>query len=128
MYKRRHDSLTQCCFAGWSAVSQVGQDTAIIGDVFERDGRNLAGGFIKKVLVLRVVASDEETTATEEKLADDIFGASGDAVNLQSQYKACSNDKLQFNAVESNTEVGGDSNYNSAPMWPAALNACVPSQ
>jgi hypothetical protein len=62
-------------------------------------------------LVLRVVASDAETTATETELADAIFGASGDAFNLQSQYKACSYDQLQFNAVTSNTDVGLDGVY-----------------
>jgi len=73
-------------------------------------GRNLQNG-VKKVLVLRIVAQDRSTTATETELADDIFGASGDAVNLQSQYKACSYDQLQFNAVTSNTAVGSDGVY-----------------
>ena len=73
-------------------------------------GRNLAN-VVKKVLVLRVVAKDSATTATETELADDIFGASGDVVNLQSQYKACSYDLLQFNAVTSNTDVGLDGVY-----------------
>ena len=73
-------------------------------------GRNLQN-VVKKVLVLRVIAQDARTTATETELADDIFGASGDAVNLQSQYKACSYDQLQFNAVTSNTAVGSDGVY-----------------
>ena len=73
-------------------------------------GRNLQN-VVKKVLVLRVVAQDASTTADETELADDIFGASGDAVNLQSQYKACSYDQLQFNAVTSNTAVGSDGVY-----------------
>ena len=94
-----------------SVVSQVGQNTANIVDVFDTRGRNLADDVIKKVLVLRVVASDAETTATETQLADDIFGSSGDVVNLQSQFKACSYDKLQFNALTSNTAVGTDGVY-----------------
>jgi hypothetical protein len=96
----------------------------------DRRGRNLADDVIKKVLVIRFVASDAQTTATETELADDmfgasgeladgifdhifddIFGASGDVVNLQSQYNACSYGQLQFNALTSNTAVGTDGVY-----------------
>ena len=94
-----------------SVVSQVKQNTATNGDVFDRRGRNLADDVIKKVLVIRFVASDAQTTATETELADDIFGASGDVVNLQSQYNACSYGQLQFNALTSNTAVGTDGVY-----------------
>ena len=72
--------------------------------------RNLEN-VVKKVLVLRIVAKDSTTTATEAELADDLFGAAGDVVNLQSQFKACSYDQLQFNALASNTEVGTDGIY-----------------
>ena len=66
---------------------------------------------VKKVLVLRVVAQDSETTAKEAQLANNIFGDSGDPLNLQSQYKACSYDQLQFNAVRSNIQIGTDGIY-----------------
>ena len=78
------------------------------GDVFDRRSQNLADVVIKKVLVHRVVAQDKATTANETELADDIFGHFGDAVNLQSQFKACSYDHLLFNAVYlPNTVVPG---------------------
>ena len=88
-----------------SVVSQIGN--APDGNIAHTNLANV----IKKLLVIRIVAKDSSTTATETELADDIFGASGDVVNLQSQYKACSYDQLQFNAVESNTEVGTDGVY-----------------
>ena len=88
-----------------SVVLQIGNSA--VGTIAHTELANV----VKKVLVLRVVAQDSKTTATETQLADDIFGASGDAVNLQSQYKACSYDQLQFNAVTSNAAVGTDGVY-----------------
>jgi hypothetical protein len=88
-----------------SVVLQIGNSA--VGTIAHTELANV----VKKVLVLRVVAQDSKTTATETQLADDIFGASGDAVNLQSQYKACSYDQLQFNAVTSITEGGTDGVY-----------------
>jgi hypothetical protein len=102
-----------------SFISQVGNLKNNDGGNANRENGNGNGGnrgrnlqnVVTNVLVLRVVAQDTSTTATETQLADDIFGASGDVVNLQSQYKACSYDQLQFNAVISNTEVGSDGVY-----------------
>jgi len=54
----------------------------------------------KSVLAVRVVASGGSTTASEDKLSDEVFGTSGDLANLVSQYKACSYDKLIFEPVE----------------------------
>jgi hypothetical protein len=51
---------------------------------------------VRTVLVLRIVASDAQTTATEAELANKIFGASGDALNLKSLFNQCSNGQLQF--------------------------------
>ena len=76
----------------------------------ERRGRNLKKVGTKKVLVIRVVAQDSSTTATEAELADDIFGHE-DPVNLKSQYNACSYGQLQFNALTTNTAVGTDGVY-----------------
>jgi hypothetical protein len=72
--------------------------------------RKLANG-VKKVLVLRVEAADSATTASESQLADDIFGAAGDPVNLKSQYNRCSYGQLQFEPATSNSNVGSDGVY-----------------
>jgi hypothetical protein len=65
----------------------------------------------KTVLVIRAIASDVSTTASESALSDDIFGTSGDAVNLKSQYAQCSDGKLQFEPLTTNTLVGTDGVY-----------------
>jgi hypothetical protein len=58
--------------------------------------RNLQTSVVKTVLVLRVVAADAQTTASEAELANKIFGASGDILNLKSLYNQCSSGQLQF--------------------------------
>ena len=50
----------------------------------------------KTVLVVRVIATDDATTATEAQLSDSVFGTDGDPVNLKSQYEACSHDKMKI--------------------------------
>jgi hypothetical protein len=65
----------------------------------------------KTVLVLRVDAQDSRTSATEAELADDVFGTSGDQLNLKSQYFACSDGKLTFVPLKSNSIVGSDGVY-----------------
>jgi hypothetical protein len=65
----------------------------------------------KRVLVIRAVASDKSTTASESTLSDDIFGTLGDVVNLKTQYSQCSDGKLQFQAVTTNSLVGTDGVY-----------------
>jgi hypothetical protein len=52
-------------------------------------GRKLQTG-TKTVLVIRANAMDKSTTASENELSDDIFGTSGDVLNLKSQYALCS--------------------------------------
>jgi hypothetical protein len=73
--------------------------------------RNLQSAVVKKVLVLRVVAKDKQTTATEAELANKIFGASGDAINLKSLYNQCSSGQLQFEPQTSNNLIGTDGVY-----------------
>ena len=51
----------------------------------------------KEMLAVRVIASDASTTSSESEISDAWFGTSGDAVNLKSQYEACSYNKLQIN-------------------------------
>jgi len=72
--------------------------------------RNLAT-VVKKVLVLRIQAADASTTASETQLADDVFGAAGDVLNLKSQFNQCSYGQLQFEPTTSNALVGTDGVY-----------------
>ena len=65
----------------------------------------------KKVLALWVQAADTETAmpmddGTSNSLANKIFGVSGDAVNLSSQYSACSAGKLQFEPANGKSTNG----------------------
>jgi len=72
------------------------------GNLFNRERSLLTNG-PRSVLVVRVIASDAETTASVERLSDSVFGNgadpnadSADPVTLRSQYKACSHDQLDF--------------------------------
>ena len=65
----------------------------------------------RTVLVVRIVAKDSKTTATEAQLADDIFGASGDVFNLVSGYAQCSYGTLQLKPFTSHTLVRTDGIY-----------------
>ena len=61
------------------------------------DRRNLAvvtGD--KSVLVVRVIASDDTTTASVSQLSDGVFGTAGDPVNLKSQFYECSREQLNI--------------------------------
>jgi hypothetical protein len=62
-------------------------------------------------LVLRAECLDSKTTATEQELADDIFGGNGDMLNLKSQFSACSDSKLTFVPLTTNPLVGTDGVY-----------------
>jgi hypothetical protein len=60
----------------------------------EHEIRNLATANGKKtILVVRVIANNRATTASESALARDVFD---DSVNVATQYKACSYGKLNF--------------------------------
>ncbi|KAI2503877.1 Gametolysin peptidase M11 [Fragilaria crotonensis] len=58
-------------------------------------------------------STDELIIPTGEtiKLADDVFGAAGDALNLKSQFNQCSYGQLQFEPTTSNALVGTDGVY-----------------
>ena len=58
---------------------------------------------VRRVLVVRVVAADGQSTSTEQQLSNAVFGTSGDLVNLKSQYRACSYNQLLFEPV---SEIG----------------------
>jgi hypothetical protein len=68
-----------------------------------RQLRKLAGIGTKTVLGVRIVATDATTTSSEDQLADDIFGITGDTMNLRSQYLACSYDQLELNEADDRT-------------------------
>jgi hypothetical protein len=94
------------------AVNKVKQSPPRHLDALPHDSmhRNLMTG-TKTVLVIRAVAYDSATTASEEALADDIFGTYGDIVNLKTQYNQCSDGQLQFEPVSTNSMVGTDGVY-----------------
>lgn len=50
----------------------------------------------RTVLVVRIRASNTETSVSEAQLSSDVFGGNDDEVNLRSQYLACSHGKLEF--------------------------------
>lgn len=52
------------------------------------------------VLVVRVIANDGSTSASETQLSDSVFGTSGDVVNLKSQYSECSHGKWIINPAQ----------------------------
>lgn len=55
----------------------------------------------KTMLALRVIAGNAETTATSSEISSAWFGTNGDdAVNLKSQYSACSFNKLTCNPAD----------------------------
>ena len=77
---------------------------------------------VKTVLVLRIEAADSATTASETQLTDDIFGSTGDPVNLKSQFNQCSYG-LQFEPISSNIVVGSDGVYTVTDRKSTRLNS-----
>jgi len=60
------------------------------------------------VAVFRVISADDEPTKSAVELADDIFGIGGtDNYNLQSGYRWCSGNKLNFYPGQGNGLVNG---------------------
>ena len=66
---------------------------------------------VRTVLVIRIVAKDSTTTATEAQLADEVFGASGDVLNLVSGYNQCSYGQLQFKPMTNHRLLRTDGVY-----------------
>jgi hypothetical protein len=107
--------LVDYIFNAWSQLASVHRDMTnsgrdLVEDSYNIQNRNLMTG-TKRVLVIRAVAADRATTASESMLSDDIFGTNGDPVNLKSQYNQCSDGKLVFQPLTSNTLVGSDGVY-----------------
>jgi len=60
----------------------------------------------RKVLVLRVKATDTETKHSPSELSAKIFGGGKDRLNMGSQFIACSLGQLKFEAFAGSTEKG----------------------
>ena len=67
--------------------------------------RNLLTAGVRSVLVIRVVAKDAATAATEAQLSSQIFGGTG--FNLKSGFARCSYNQLLFEP-QANTIAGPD--------------------
>jgi hypothetical protein len=50
----------------------------------------------KTVLAVRVIANNVGTTSSASEISDNIFGTSGDAVNLKTQMEGCSHGRLRI--------------------------------
>ena len=61
----------------------------------------------RTVLVVRVIASNGSTSASDTDLSNSVFGNGVDFVNLSSQYTACSHNKLNF--IKAADKVGTES-------------------
>lgn len=68
-----------------------------------RQLRKLAAIGKKTVLGVRIVATDATTSLSEDQLADDIFGITGDTMNMRSQYLDCSFDQFELNQADDRT-------------------------
>jgi hypothetical protein len=66
---------------------------------------------VRTVLVIRIIANDARTTATEAELSDDIFGTNGDVWNLKTGFDQCSYGQLTFVPLTTHTKVGPDGIY-----------------
>jgi hypothetical protein len=64
--------------------------------------RRLKSG-TKKVLVVRIAASDKGASMSAAELSDSVFGTSGDKVNLRTQYLACSHNQLDLQPADDRT-------------------------
>jgi hypothetical protein len=80
--------------------------------VFSNNGtghRGLAitsGGVTKTVLVIRVKGGGASTTSNMATLSDNIFGTSGDSINLKSRYNECSYGDLKMEPFVGTTSKG----------------------
>ncbi|GFH49871.1 hypothetical protein CTEN210_06347 [Chaetoceros tenuissimus] len=60
----------------------------------------------RSVLVVRVIAADKTTSASESQLAESVFANQNDSLNLQSWYNQCSYNQLNF-VPASGTGING---------------------
>jgi hypothetical protein len=68
-----------------------------------RQLRKLAAKGKKTVLGVRIVATNAITSLSADELADDIFGISGDTMNMKSQFMDCSFNQFELNQAADRT-------------------------
>lgn len=88
-----------------SSLANTMDRTSMAGD------RHLLSTGRRTVIVIRIVAIDSATSASEAQLSDDIFGTNGDGLNLRSGYNKCSYGQLQFEPLSTNDQIGADGVY-----------------
>ena len=80
----------------------------------------------KSVVIFRITVEQRTPpTNTAVEISDSVFGNAGDAVNLRSQYKACSFDKIDFVWADGETAVGTD--IESLYSAPGVIDFTVPA-
>jgi hypothetical protein len=74
----------------------------------EGNGRQLAGGVARKVLVVRVLAPDRTTTADPATLSGDFFGTGKveTAVSMRERLRSCSYGEIDLNPFSGSTPSG----------------------
>ena len=60
----------------------------------------------KRVLAVRVLGNDVDTTASSDRLSNNIFGTGGDSITMTSQFERCSHGKLQMKPFIGRTSTG----------------------
>lgn len=68
--------------------------------------RRLAVVDERKVLAVRVKASDASTTSTLDTIGDKIFGTAGDVVNLRERFRTCSYGEVLMEPFQGTTKTG----------------------
>ena len=79
----------------------------------------------KKLLAVRIIAPDASTTSTESQISDAWFGTAGDAVNLKSQYEACSYNTIQINPANETIIKNDVTNIVSNGVYTVAISTNV---
>lgn len=79
------------CYVSHPVFSQVNRRK------LSTEERNLQQQDIRDVLVIRIKGGNAESTRNEVELSDQVFGTSGDPLNMRSQYAACSYNQMRFN-------------------------------
>lgn len=91
----------------WYGIGNNGNGNA--NNIFARENQGSSNrrrlNVVKTAFIVRVIASDGETTANLTRLSDSVFGNGNDPVTLASQYANCSYDDLLFVKVPDTTGI-----------------------
>ena len=93
----------------YSAVEIVGQATMKDPDHMYWNRR--LSVITRTVIVMRIVGVDVGLNATEDHLANKIFGSNGDVFNLKSGFERCSHGAMRIQPVTNNAIIGLDGVY-----------------